>query len=208
VPEMFAPVALPPNHAYLGPVLWSPPIPVPAWWDSLPTDKPVVYVTLGSSGQGTLLPLVLEALAGLPVTVLAATAGNIDLAAVPANVHVAKFLPGDAAAARAGLVICNGGSPTSNQALVAGVPVLGIASNLDQFLNMDGVARAGAGKLLRADRLTADQVRAAAQALLADDGATRAARRVAQAFGRYDAAALFQRVLEKALKEKPAECVS
>lgn len=203
VPEMFPPVAMPPRHSYIGPVSWSPPIPVPDWWDDLPADKPVVYVTLGSSGQGQLLPLVMEALSGLPVTVLAATAGNIDLAAIPSNARVAKFLPGQAAAARASLVICNGGSPTCNQALAAGVPVLGIASNLDQFLNMDGVAAAGAGALLRADRLGAAQVRAAAAALLRDEGATAAARRLAQTFGRYDPAAAFGSVLDQVLNKNP-----
>jgi UDP:flavonoid glycosyltransferase YjiC (YdhE family) len=202
VPEMFPPVAMPARHSYLGPVTWSPPLATPDWWDTLPADKPIVYVTLGSSGQGELLPLVMQALSSLPVTVIAATAGNIDLAAVPANAHVARFLPGEAAAGRASLVICNGGSPTSNQALAAGVPVLGIASNLDQFLNMDGVTSAGAGKLLRADRLTEAQVRAAADSLLRDAGASAAARRLAETFRQYDPAASFRQVLGAMSKEK------
>ena len=46
-----------------------------------------------------------------------------------------------------------GGSPTSQQALAAGVPVLGIASDMDQFLNMAAVVNADVGVLLRADRL-------------------------------------------------------
>jgi UDP:flavonoid glycosyltransferase YjiC (YdhE family) len=183
-------------------VIWSPPIPTPDWWDSLPAGKPIVYVTLGSSGQGRLLPLVLEALSSLPVTVIAATAGNIDLASIPANAHVANFLPGEAAARRAGLVICNGGSPTCHQALVAGVPVLGIASNLDQFLNMDGVIAAGAGKLLRADRLSAKQVKLAALELLRDAGAAAAARGIARTFSQYDPAARFKSILKEVFAQK------
>jgi UDP:flavonoid glycosyltransferase YjiC (YdhE family) len=183
-------------------VIWSPPIPAPHWWDSLPADKPVVYVTLGSSGQGRLLPLVLEALSGLPVTVIAATAGNVDLASIPANAYVAKFLPGEAAAKRAALVICNGGSPTCHQALVAGVPVLGIASNLDQFLNMDGVIAAGAGKLLRADRLGSKQVRTAAEALLGDPAAAAAARGIARTFSHYDPAVRFKSILKEVFAQK------
>jgi UDP:flavonoid glycosyltransferase YjiC (YdhE family) len=202
VAELFPPRKLPSNHSYLGPVIWSPPIPAPDWWDSLPADKPIVYVTLGSSGQGRLLPLVLEALSSLPVTVIAATAGNIDLTSIPANAHVANFLPGEAAARRAGLVICNGGSPTCHQALVAGVPVLGIASNLDQFLNMDGVIAAGAGKLLRADRLNAKQVQASALALLRDAGAAAAARGLARTFSQYDPAARFKSILKEVFAQK------
>jgi UDP:flavonoid glycosyltransferase YjiC (YdhE family) len=202
VAELFPPRRLPSNHSYLGPVIWSPPIPTPDWWDSLPADKPIVYVTLGSSGQGRLLPLVLEALSSLPVTVIAATAGNVDLASIPANAHVASFLPGEAAARRAALVICNGGSPTCHQALVAGVPVLGIASNLDQFLNMDGVIAAGAGKLLRADRLSSKQVRIAAQALLGDPTAAAAARGIARTFSQYDPAARFKSILKEVFAQK------
>jgi UDP:flavonoid glycosyltransferase YjiC (YdhE family) len=205
VAELFPPRAMPSNHSYLGPVIWSPPIPAPDWWDSLPAAKPIVYVTLGSSGQGKLLPLVLEALSSLPVTVLAATAGNIDLAAIPANAYVANFLPGEAAARRAGLVICNGGSPTSHQALAAGVPLLGIASNLDQFLNMDGVAAAGAGKLLRADRLSVKQVRTATESLLCDPHAAAAARQIAQAFSQYDPVARFNALLQEVLLKRQAE---
>lgn len=194
--EMFPPVGMPVEHSYIGPVTWSPPIPLPDWWEALPQDKPLVYVTLGSSGQGQLLPLVLEALADLPVTVLAATAGNVDLASIPANARVERFLPGEAAARRAALVICNGGSPTCHQALSAGVPVLGIASNLDQFLNMDGILRAGAGTLLRADRLQVSQLRSAAGALLDDPASADAARAVARTFATYDPNARFQSLLD------------
>lgn len=200
VPDMFAPINMPASHAYLGPVNWSPPIATPAWWDELPTGRPVVYVTLGSSGQGRLLPLVLDALAGLPITVIAATAGNIRLDDVPANAYVADFLAGEAAAARSSLVICNGGSPTSHQALAAGVPVLGICSNLDQFLNMHGVIAAGAGTMLRADRLRPAIVANAVSAMLSSEGAAQAARRLAGTFSAYDAGARFQSIIEQMLK--------
>lgn len=185
IPELFPTDNLPANHAYLGPVIWSPPLAPPDWWDTLPTDLPLVYVTLGSSGQGQLLPLVLRALAPLPLTLMVATAGTVKLDALAPNVHVAPYLPGEAAARRASLVVCNGGSPTSQQALAAGVPVLGIAGNLDQFLNMHGIVAAGAGTLLRADRLQAPQLRRAAAALLGDEHAARAARRIAGLFLQY-----------------------
>src|SRR5471032_2403052 len=76
IPEMFPAVDLPAHHSYLGPVTWSPPTALPGWLDILPTDKPLIYVTLGSLGQGALLPQILQVLAGLPVRVIAATAGQ------------------------------------------------------------------------------------------------------------------------------------
>lgn len=122
VPELVPTYNLPANHRYLGPVLWSPDVKPPTWWHSLPTDRPIIYATLGSSGGKNLLQVVLNALADLPVTVIAATAGRNHLKNVPANAFVADYLPGEAAAARSAVVLCNGGSPTTQQALAAGVP--------------------------------------------------------------------------------------
>jgi len=197
VPELFPARSMPDTHSYLGALPWSPPVDLPPWWDSWPATRPLVYVTLGSSGQAELLSQVLAVLADLPVTVIAATAGHLLPTHVPANAHVAHYLPGEAAAQRANLVICNGGSPTSQQALCAGVPVLGIAANLDQFLNMGGVVRAGAGKLLRADRFLRADVRAAVTGMLNNVGMRAQAFRLGQIFARYQSAERFAAVLRE-----------
>ena len=197
IPDLFTTQTLPPNHHFLGPILWSPTVPEPEWWSALPSEHPIVYVTLGSSGRSELLPLVLEALAGLPVTVIAATAGRVSITNPPANAFVADYLPGEAAAARARLVICNGGSPTTQQALTAGVPVLGIAGNLDQYLNMQAVAASGAGRLLRAGKATAAALREAASELLADEVPLLAAQRLAGEFARYNATNRFAELLDR-----------
>lgn len=197
--ELFPPRDMPASHSYLGPVAWSPPLAPPPWWAALPADVPLAYVTLGSSGQQRLLPLVLEALAPLPLLVAAATAGKAAPARPPANARIADYLPGGLAARRARLVICNGGSLSSQQALAAGVPVLGIAGNLDQFLNMQGIVAAGAGAVLRADRVDVAAVRGASERLLEEGGERAAAAAVAQVFQRYDAGARFDAVLREML---------
>ncbi|ARG60819.1 glycosyl transferase family 1 [Mycobacterium kansasii] len=184
VPELVPTYDLPANHRYLGPVLWSPAVRPPPWWDSLPPGRPIVYATLGSSGGTNLLQVVLDALADMPVTVIAATADRSDLSNVPANAFVADYLPGEAAAARSAVVVCNGGSLTTQQALLAGVPVVGIASNLDQHLNMEALERAGAGMLLRTERLSRRRVADAVQQALGDPGYRQAALQLADALGR------------------------
>ncbi|OYO29970.1 glycosyltransferase [Janthinobacterium sp. PC23-8] len=203
IPQLFPPQAMPAHHGYLGAIVWAPPMDLPSWWQlpELRQDqgRPLIYVTLGSSGQSQLLPRVLHALSTLPVTVLAATAGTIELDSVPPNAHVTPFLPGDAAARRASLVICNGGSPTSQQALVAGVPVIGIAGNLDQFLNMHGIVAAGAGQLLRADRYNDDVLRQAVTRLLGDRPAQQAARQLAAVFQDYSPHARLQERMQALL---------
>ncbi|WP_374362567.1 glycosyltransferase [Pseudoduganella danionis] len=188
VAEMFTTTSLPANHAYLGPVTWSPPTPEPLWWHGLPQDLPLVYVTLGSSGQGELLPLILQALASLPIRLMVATAGQAMPDAIPDNAFVAQYLPGERAAQRAQLVICNGGSPSTQQALAAGVPVLGIAGNLDQYLNMQGVLAVGAGRCLRSDRLQASALRESVMQMLVHPGIRAAAAQMAKVFQHYDVA--------------------
>lgn len=179
MPALFPIGNLPPNHSYLGPILWSPPVPKPAWWEHLPIGRPVVYVTMGSSGEAGLLGTVLKGLESLPVSVIASTAGATRPDRLPANSYVADYLPGSEAAARSALVICNGGSLTSQQALAAGVPVVGIAGNMDQFLNMAALVEAGAGFVLRADRIDPARVRAMVSKALGTDSLTRCARSLA-----------------------------
>ncbi|MDI4656778.1 glycosyltransferase, partial [Xanthobacter autotrophicus] len=178
-------------HRHIGPLDFSPQIAPPLWWDAVPDDKPVIYVNLGSSGEPALLEAILAGLAELPVTVIAATAHPGIVLDVPANAFVADYLPGDAAAARAALVICNGGASSGCQALVAGTPFLGIASNTDQLSYGTMVAKTGAAENLREDEVTAERVREMVARLLASPGYREAAQRLKQDFARYDAKANF-----------------
>jgi UDP:flavonoid glycosyltransferase YjiC (YdhE family) len=191
VPDLFPLSGAPANHQFLGPILWAPPVDKPSWWDTLPPGRPVVYATPGSSGHSNLLPTVVAALAGLQVSVIAATAGQPRAGLQADNVFLADYLPGMDAAARSRLVICNGGSPTCQQALAAGVPVLGIPTNLDQFLNMAPIVESRAGRLVRADRVTPEAIRAQAESLLDDPGAHASANRIADDFRGYDAGLRF-----------------
>ena len=201
---MFDCAPLPDNHRRIGPILWAPPMDPPDWWQHIDASRPVVYLTLGSSGPPELLAVALEALAPLGVTVIASTAGAKVVPATTKNVHVAAYLPGIEAAARASLVICNGGSPTAQQALAAGVPVLGIASNMDQFLNMASVAQAGAGILLRADRAGCTAIRDAAGLMLSPRRFAEAAIALSRDFAALDAKTEFCSFVGEVTADRPA----
>jgi len=188
---------LPPNHRYIGPVLWSPNVKKPSWWERVPTDRPAVYVTLGSSGPAERLPEIVEALARLPVEVLVATVNREDRLPSLPNVWAAPYLPGQETAARASLVVCNGGSATAYQALAEGVPVLGICSNMDQFMTMGCIQAAGAGLGLRASQARADAVAAGARELLQRAEYRTAAAAIAREFRDYRAPERFRRFVEE-----------
>lgn len=176
IPYIVPTTSLPPHHHWLGPVLWSPQVQLPDWWARLQEEQPIVYVTLGSSGESDRLPVILQTLADLPVVVIAATAGGAVPKDLPKNVHIAPFLPGIEASARSCLVICNGGSPTTQQALTAGVPVIGVVNNMDQHLNMLCLEAAGVGLRLRAGQLTPNRLQAAVKRILQDTRYTQQAR--------------------------------
>ena len=145
-----------------------PQMPRPDAWADLREDLPTLYITLGSSGRADLLAPTVDALACDRYQIIVSSAGKLfDITSQPHVFH-SSMVPGDMACERADLVICNGGSPTSQQALRAGKPVLGVPCNLDQFLNMDALSRRGVGLVVRSDRFSARRVQAAVETLLDD----------------------------------------
>lgn len=195
---------LPPRHRYIGPLIWSPDIAKPDWWNALPPTRPVIYVTLGSTGQVSLLPEALAAMSDVDANLVVATAGRLAPAHLPANVRAAEFLPGLEAAMRSDLVICNGGSATVYQALSAGKPVVGVCSNMDQYLTMNCVAALGAGLLLRAGQASGTALRDAALNVLRNPRYAAAARGIAADFQRLHAPGEFSRITREALASPAA----
>jgi len=185
-PELVPIFDAPSAHRYLGPVAWSPPTPLPTWWSELDPDKKVIYVTLGSSGDRSRLPGIVEALSGLGLSVVVASAGATFAAAARSGVYVAPYLPGDRVVERSALVVCNGGSLTSYQGLMQGVPILALPSNLDQFLNSGYLKASDVGEWIRPERATIPAIREKAAAMLGDSRMRLAAQAMASTIQRYN----------------------
>jgi len=201
VPELYGAGELSDTEHCIGPVHWSPCMDLPEWWDGVGRDRPMVFVSPGSSGSPRAARTVIDALAGFDVDLVVATAGRMDASALPAGVRSADFIPGRAAAERASLIVCNGGSGMVYQALAAATPVLGIPSNIDQYYVMEAVERIGAGALVRAGRVTRDRVAIAAAELLTNPARARAAGEMRDAIRRYDPAERFVKVLGSILPD-------
>jgi UDP:flavonoid glycosyltransferase YjiC (YdhE family) len=182
VPELCPTRDLPASHRYLGHIPWSPNVPLPRFLEELGANRPVVYITLGSSGRLSALDTVLRVIAELPVLGVISTAGRFELRDVPTNVRVERYLPGALVSRASSFVVTNGGASTSYQALAEGRPVLGIPSNLDQYLAMTAIERAGAGRLVRAGEATETAVRRAMNELLSSETLRTGAERIQQAF--------------------------
>ena len=187
-----------PNETFLGPILWSPQIPLPEYWNELGRDRPMVYATPGSSGGHSAVPTVLEALGGMDVDVVFSTAGYTMPKHLPPNVHVVDMIPGDLAARKAAVVVCNGGAGTGYQALAEGTPTVSTPCTADQVMAARFVRDVGAGVLLPdSSKVTAAEIRTAVERVMRDASFTQAAQRVAASFARFDPHARFRAVIDE-----------
>lgn len=203
-------VGAPATHVYLGPVSWQPEAEAVEVLDEPePGDqRPLVYVTLGSSGDVTLLPLVVDVLSRRSVRVVVATAGRAELRDVSPNICVRRFVRGADVARRARVVFSNGGSSTGYQALLEGTPVIGLPSNLDQYLATRAIVRAGAGLQIKARRATRELLEESLERALSDGGLQQATRSVAARFRAHDACAAFRRWLDGVLQPGAASAAN
>lgn len=178
-PALFPQIKPSPQADFIGPIAWSPPDRAGLVYPE--GDGPMAYVTMGSSGDPRVLATLIPVLEQAGVRVMLASAGRVLPAGIGSKqTRVHDFLPGDQLCRQADLVICNGGSPTTNQALAHSVPVLGIARNMDQFLNMRAIERYGAGMTIRSDRADRHVLTEAVERLLNDGHYRENARALAQ----------------------------
>jgi MGT family glycosyltransferase len=185
---------LPPSVRYVGACVWHPaerPEAV-AWLDRLPSDRPWVHVTEGTSHYQD--PFVLraaaEGLAGAPVEAILTTgsgrtvgtprdAHGLGLAAAD-NIHVTDWVSHNALMPRCAAVVTTGGPGTVMASLRAGVPLVVVPTTWDKPGNARRVVDAGVGVRLAARRCTPSTLRAAVDLVLSDPGIRERAARMAE----------------------------
>lgn len=193
LPEI-CPVASPPTgHFFLGPIPWRPSGQVRPALGTLGLRRTLAYVSLGSTGDGRILPNVVSALLGLNCDLvlsgvraeqtaeLRQTITDFDKHAVVAPL----FDPRDVLQ-RARLTVCHGGSGTIYQSLAAGVPVLSLPGNPDQALASAAVSARGAGLVVDATNSTIEQLTASATALLGTSSFGQQAQTLARLIAQHD----------------------
>lgn len=166
--------------------------PLPAWWDELDGDRPVVLVTQGTVKVDPehLLHPAIEALAGEDVLVVGTT-GGLDPAPVlarheGAGVHLERFIPFDDLLPHVDVLVTNGGYGGTQQALMHGIPVVvaGVTEGKNEVAAR--VRWSGAGIDLRTDSATPDAVRTAVRTVLGDGSYRERAQRLAARFAAHD----------------------
>jgi UDP:flavonoid glycosyltransferase YjiC (YdhE family) len=138
----------------------------------------------------------------MDVDVVLSAAGYTVPKHLPPNVHVVDMIPGDLAARKAAVVVCNGGAGTGYQALAEGTPTVSTPSNADQVMAARFVRDVGAGVLLsNSSKVTAAEIRTAVERVTRDESFTQAAQRVAASFARFDPHARFRAVIDEVTED-------
>ena len=177
---------LPPGVRYVGPLLWHPPEPAGTaeWLDGLPTDRPWVHVTEGTSHyqEPFLLRAAASGLAGAPYEAILTTGRRRGAASVvpgAPNVHVRDWLSHDALLPRCAVLVTTGGAGTTMSGLRAGLPLVLVPTSWDKPDIALRMTEAGVAVRVPPRRCTADALRAAVDEVLADPRYRAKARRIA-----------------------------
>jgi hypothetical protein len=172
---------------YVGPVAAHSKQPIPSSL-SAADDRTIVlisYSTDGLQNSPRRLQTALDALADLPVSVLATTSGvyAADHLDVPANAAVFEYLPHDSVMTMAGLVLCHAGHGTTMAALTRGLPLVCVPGlGRDQEPIAARVSELGLGIALEQEA-SAGRIRDAVSAVLADGSYRERAREFARQVG-------------------------
>nr|WP_063791944.1 nucleotide disphospho-sugar-binding domain-containing protein [Nonomuraea pusilla] len=185
LPEFYADCVVPGHMAITGP-LFAPGAPGdgPAALDpalravlTAGDDVPVIFCTMGSSGTKDAFLEAVRAVAGTAgdpwnAVILASPSvcpieeARAQVAERPGVVITDAFVPAPTVNALADLVVGHGGQGTVQTALAAGTPIIGVAMQVEQQINLDHVAARGAGIRIPARRWRAPVIREAVKTVL------------------------------------------
>lgn len=152
--------------------------------DGLGRDRPLVYVTLGTTfaDEPGLFRTVLDGAASLDVDVIATTGPTLDpgsLTGYRDNVRVVRFIPQSLLLPHCNAVVAHAGYGTSFGAMAHGLPMVTVPiASSDNPLNAAHLARSGAAVAISEAERTADTVADALRRVIEDPSYRTAARAI------------------------------
>ena len=173
-----------PHMKFVGPVKGRPNNAEFDWGRLEKAARPVVFVSLGTllvDIRKDFFGKLIEAFAGAPVTIVAATDPAI-FEHWPENFIVSSFVPQAALMPKMDAVICHGGFNTVNDTFMNGLPMLIIPITYDHFHTAKLIEKAGCGISIRYKRLRSGEMRKAVFELLGNSNYRKAAERIRETF--------------------------
>lgn len=153
-----------------------------------------IFCTMGSSGEKRLLAEAVKAIASLPeerfhAVILApdSVCSMEELAPLvrgKSNIFMTnQFVPAKLVNRMADVVLCHGGQGTVQTAMASGTPLVGVAMQPEQQINLDNVVGQGAGIRIPQTRWNRKNILSAINKVTADPAFRRNAERLAQSMG-------------------------
>jgi len=158
---------LPPNAISIRPEPAIPDRAIEPRWRSHPSERPTVYLTLGTvfnTESGDLFERALSGLRELPIEIVVTVGRDVDpdgLGPQPDHVRIERYIPQSTLLPDCDLVVNHGGSGSVIGALAHGLPVVVIPMGADQSLNAGRCEQLGVGIALDAVRATPRSIREA-----------------------------------------------
>lgn len=177
LPDFMPTANLPPNVHYVGPLFLDRDAACEqstrSLLDSISFDRPLIYVTFGSTGEQALLPIILDVLAtmDLEVIVTAPSTGQPPQKETRANIQFTAFASAGLILQRSSLVICHGGNSTIYHALSYGCPVIAVPTFFDQEAHSDQLVANGLGRRIDTGKIDS-QLKPAIRQLLCNGSVT------------------------------------
>ncbi|WP_240407257.1 glycosyltransferase [Gracilibacillus halophilus] len=146
-PEISQVYNLPDHYQYIGPVYAKLDVPIPKFFDHLPTDQPIIYFAMGSSGSPNIIVKLLHILSELKVTVVCPMKrmikSQLHKLSFNENIILCDFLPAHKISKFIDLSIIHGGEGTVQTACLTGKPFLGFGLQQEQRVNINQCVRFG-----------------------------------------------------------------
>ena len=166
----FQPKQLPPNHHYVGFLLWEPRNGRPEYLDK--SGDPWALVTVSTVPQVdeiTIAQSALAALADRPVRTLVTVPdpeARQELGHLPGNATLGGFVPHTPVLKRSSIVVSHAGHGLVSKALYHGVPMVLVPWDRDQPGVADRAEDMGFARVVRRDEVSLSTVREAVEAVL------------------------------------------
>ncbi len=112
-----------------------------------------------------------------------------------------EFVPAQTVNALADITVCHGGQGTIQTALSSGTPLVGVAMQQEQFINLSNVALYGAGIRIPYDKWKAPNIRDAINYVVCDRKFKEAATRLGSRINEMDGRKRSAEIIWKKIKE-------
>lgn len=193
---------LPACFHYVGPIrpATTPAAPFP--WQKL-NGRPLIYASLGTVNQHRrVLATIAQSCVGLDAQLVLSLGGAAsleDFPALPGSPLIVEFAPQLQLLERAALTITHGGLNTTLESLAAGVPLIAIPINFDQFGVAARIRWTATGDFIKPRRLTPARLRSRIDTILSNPAYKSAALRMRDAIARTNGPERAAAIIETAI---------